>query len=123
MQRRLAAGAIASGLAMVCVLVGGPSAAAPAPPAQQAPSELTFLAAGPAPGFVRPDGAVSFLLWERVAPGGAIIVDREGKRWINEGTDYNTFGHLMLGTRNGTRSAKDGNRQALGRPNAVWFRP
>jgi len=53
-QRRLAAGAIASGLAMVCVLVGGPSAAAPAPPAQQAPSELTFLAAGPAPGFVRP---------------------------------------------------------------------
>ena len=49
-----------------------------------------------APGFVRPDGAVSFLLWERVAPGGAIIVDRDGRRWINEGTDYNTFGHLML---------------------------
>jgi hypothetical protein len=39
---------------MVCVLAGGPVAAAPAPPAQQAPSELTFLAAGPAPGFVRP---------------------------------------------------------------------
>lgn len=48
-----------------------------------------------APGFVRPDGAVSFLLWERVAPG-AIVVDRNGERWINEGTDYNTFGHLML---------------------------
>jgi 3-oxosteroid 1-dehydrogenase len=48
-----------------------------------------------APGFVRPDGEVSFLLWERVAPG-AIIVDREGRRWINEGTDYNTFGHRML---------------------------
>jgi 3-oxosteroid 1-dehydrogenase len=49
-----------------------------------------------APGFLRPDGQPSFLLWERVAPGGAIIVDRDGRRWINEGTDYNTFGHLML---------------------------
>jgi 3-oxosteroid 1-dehydrogenase len=48
-----------------------------------------------APGFVKPDGTPSFLLWERVAPGG-IIVDRDGRRWINEGTDYNTFGHLML---------------------------
>src|SRR4051812_6738695 len=48
-----------------------------------------------APGFVRPDGDVSFLLWERVAPG-AIVVDRDGSRWINEGTDYNTFGHRML---------------------------
>jgi 3-oxosteroid 1-dehydrogenase len=48
-----------------------------------------------APGFVRPDGDVSFLLWERAAPGG-IIVDRDGQRWINEGTDYNTFGHRML---------------------------
>lgn len=48
-----------------------------------------------APGFVRPDGEVSFLLWERVAPGG-IVVDRVGRRWINEGTDYNTFGHRML---------------------------
>ncbi|MBK5307954.1 MAG: FAD-binding protein [Frankiaceae bacterium] len=48
-----------------------------------------------APGFVRPDGEVSFLLWERAAPGG-IVVDRNGERWINEGTDYNTFGHRML---------------------------
>ena len=48
-----------------------------------------------APGFVRPDGTPSFILWERVAPGG-IIVDRDGQRWINEGTDYNTFGHVML---------------------------
>lgn len=48
-----------------------------------------------APGFLRPGGAPSFLLWERVAPGG-IIVDRSGRRWLNEGTDYNTFGHLML---------------------------
>ena len=48
-----------------------------------------------APGFLRPDGEASFLLWERVAPGG-IVVDRTGRRWINEGTDYNTFGHLML---------------------------
>ena len=48
-----------------------------------------------APGFLRPDGEASFLLWERVAPG-AVIVDRQGKRWINEGTDYNTFGHRML---------------------------
>jgi 3-oxosteroid 1-dehydrogenase len=48
-----------------------------------------------APGFLRPDGEASFLLWERVAPG-AIIVDRDGRRWINEGTDYNTFGHRML---------------------------
>jgi hypothetical protein len=39
---------------MFCVLAGGPGVAAPATPAQQAPSELTFLAAGPAPGFVRP---------------------------------------------------------------------
>ena len=48
-----------------------------------------------APGFVKPDGTPSFLLWERVAPSG-IVVDRDGERWINEGTDYNTFGHLML---------------------------
>ena len=48
-----------------------------------------------APGFVKPDGTPSFILWERVAPGG-IIVDRDGRRWINEGTDYNTFGHVML---------------------------
>lgn len=55
-----------------------------------------------APGFVRPDGERSFLLWERVAPGG-IIVDRDGRRWINEGTDYNTFGHLMLAAHAGGR--------------------
>lgn len=48
-----------------------------------------------APGFVKPDGTASFLLWERVAPGG-IVVDRTGRRWLNEGTDYNTFGHVML---------------------------
>jgi 3-oxosteroid 1-dehydrogenase len=48
-----------------------------------------------APGFVRPDGEPSFLLWERVAPG-LVFVDRTGRRWINEGTDYNTFGHRML---------------------------
>ena len=48
-----------------------------------------------APGFVRPDGEPSFLLWERAAPTG-IIVDSDGHRWINEGTPYNTFGHLML---------------------------
>jgi 3-oxosteroid 1-dehydrogenase len=48
-----------------------------------------------APGFIKPDGTPSFLLWERVAPSG-IIVDRDGRRWVNEGIDYNTFGHLML---------------------------
>jgi 3-oxosteroid 1-dehydrogenase len=48
-----------------------------------------------APGFVRPDGKPSFLLWERAAPTG-IIVDQDGRRWFNEGTPYNTFGHLML---------------------------
>ena len=48
-----------------------------------------------APGFLRPDGAASFLLWERAAPVG-IIVDQVGRRWANEGTPYNTFGHLML---------------------------
>ncbi len=48
-----------------------------------------------APGFVKPDGTPSFLLWERVSPGG-IVVDQDGRRWINEGTDYNTFGHVML---------------------------
>ncbi len=51
-----------------------------------------------APGFLRPDGQSSFLLWERAAPTG-IIVDRDGRRWVNEGTPYNTFGHLMLGAR------------------------
>jgi hypothetical protein len=53
-RRRFAAGAIAPGLAVLCAFAGGPVLAAPAAPAQQAPSELTFLAAGPAPGFVRP---------------------------------------------------------------------
>jgi len=48
-----------------------------------------------APGFLRPDGRPSFLLWERVTPGG-IVVDRTGRRWLNEGVDYDTFGHLML---------------------------
>ena len=48
-----------------------------------------------APGFPRPDGDVSFLLWERVAPG-LVMVDRDGSRWVNEGADYNTFGHLAL---------------------------
>ena len=51
-----------------------------------------------APGFLRPDGQPSFLLWERAAPTG-IIVDQQGKRWVNEGTPYNTFGHLMLAAR------------------------
>ncbi|MCU1595446.1 MAG: 3-ketosteroid-delta-dehydrogenase [Frankiales bacterium] len=51
-----------------------------------------------APGFVRPDGSPSFLLWERAAPTG-IIVDQNGRRWVNEGTPYNTFGHLMLAAR------------------------
>jgi 3-oxosteroid 1-dehydrogenase len=48
-----------------------------------------------APGFLRPDGRPSFLLWERAAPTG-IIVDQQGRRWVNEGTPYNTFGHDML---------------------------
>lgn len=48
-----------------------------------------------APGFPRPEGRPSFLLWERAAPTG-IIVDQNGERWVNEGTPYNTFGHLML---------------------------
>jgi 3-oxosteroid 1-dehydrogenase len=53
-----------------------------------------------APGFLRPDGSPSFLLWERAAPTG-IIVDAEGRRWVNEGTPYNTFGHLMLAAAEG----------------------
>ena len=48
-----------------------------------------------APGFLRPDGAASFLLWERTAPLG-IVVDQTGRRWGNEGTPYNTYGHQML---------------------------
>lgn len=48
-----------------------------------------------APGFLRPDGEPSFLLWERAAPG-LVMVDRDGRRWVNEGADYNTFGHLAL---------------------------
>jgi 3-oxosteroid 1-dehydrogenase len=48
-----------------------------------------------APGVVRPDGGPSFLLYERAAPTG-IIVDQDGRRWVNEGVSYNWFGHLML---------------------------
>ncbi len=48
-----------------------------------------------APGFLRPDGQASFLLWERTAPTG-ILVDQAGSRWVNEGVAYNEFGHLML---------------------------
>ena len=55
-----------------------------------------------APGFLRPDGHASFLLWERAAPTG-IIVDQDGRRWINEGSPYNTFGHLMLAARDAGR--------------------
>ena len=47
------------------------------------------------PGVVRPDGGVSFLLWERLAPLG-FIVDQDGRRWGNEGLPYNEFGHAML---------------------------
>ncbi|MGB8649830.1 MAG: FAD-dependent oxidoreductase [Mycobacteriales bacterium] len=46
------------------------------------------------PGVVRPDGGVSFLLWERTAPVG-FVVDRSGRRWINEGIAYNSFGQAM----------------------------
>lgn len=55
-----------------------------------------------APGFVRPDGGSSFLLWDRTAPG-MVMVNRAGRRWVNEGTPYNTFGHEMLAA-----DAKDG---------------
>jgi 3-oxosteroid 1-dehydrogenase len=55
-----------------------------------------------APGFIRPDGGSSFLLWERAAPG-LVLVNRAGRRWVNEGTPYNTFGHEMLAA-----DAKDG---------------
>jgi 3-oxosteroid 1-dehydrogenase len=48
-----------------------------------------------APGVVQPGGHPAFLLYERAAPTG-IIVDQDGRRWFNEGVDYNTFGHLML---------------------------
>ena len=51
-----------------------------------------------APGLLRGDGKPSFLLFERAAPTG-IIVDQQGNRWVNEGTPYNTFGHLMLAAR------------------------
>lgn len=46
------------------------------------------------PAVQRPDGGSSFLLWERTAPVG-FIVDQSGRRWINEGLPYNTFGHAM----------------------------
>jgi 3-oxosteroid 1-dehydrogenase len=48
-----------------------------------------------APGFLRPDGQASFLHWERTAPTG-ILVDQRGNRWVNEGVDYNSYGHLVL---------------------------
>ena len=48
-----------------------------------------------APGVVQPDGRPSFLLYERAVPAG-IIVDQQGRRWVNEGVPYNTFGHLLL---------------------------
>jgi 3-oxosteroid 1-dehydrogenase len=47
------------------------------------------------PGFVRPDGQVSFVFWERSAPLG-FLVDQTGRRWINEGLPYDRFGHAML---------------------------
>ncbi len=48
-----------------------------------------------APGLVRPDGQVSFVLFERAAPGG-IIVNGAGRRYANEALPYNAFGHAML---------------------------
>jgi hypothetical protein len=71
-RRRFAAGAIAPSLAVFCVFAGSPVAAAPAAPAQQAPSELTFLAAGPAPGFVRPSVTAT-----RIDPSEAPTIDAD----------------------------------------------
>jgi hypothetical protein len=71
-RRRFAAGAIAPSLAVFCVLAGGPVAAAPTAPVQPAPSELTFLAAGPAPGFVRPSVTAT-----RIDASEAPIIDAD----------------------------------------------
>ena len=55
MRRRNTCGAVAPSVVLTCVLAAGESLAAPAaPPAQAAPSELMFQAAGGPSGFVRP---------------------------------------------------------------------
>ncbi len=48
-----------------------------------------------APGILYPDGSPGFLLVDVLGPVG-IMVDRDGKRWINEGTSYTYFGHQMV---------------------------
>jgi 3-oxosteroid 1-dehydrogenase len=47
------------------------------------------------PSFVTPDGARMFSVWERSMPG-SIIVDRSGRRFVNESTSYLDVGRMML---------------------------
>lgn len=45
--------------------------------------------------FVMEGGAAGFCLWERSLPG-SIIVDSDGKRFVNESTSYVDVGHAQL---------------------------
>ena len=72
-RKRNAHGAIAPSVVVAFAFAGNTSLAAPAAPsAQQAPSELTFLAAGPAPGFVRPSVTAT-----RIDPADAPVIDAD----------------------------------------------
>ncbi|WP_292931033.1 FAD-dependent oxidoreductase [Novosphingobium sp. PASSN1] len=42
-----------------------------------------------------PDGSRSFLLWERTLPH-SLIVDRTGRRYVNEAAPYNDLGRVMV---------------------------
>lgn len=45
-----------------------------------------------APAVLHPDGRPAFLLFDVLGPVG-IMVDRDGRRWCNEGTPYTYLGH------------------------------
>jgi 3-oxosteroid 1-dehydrogenase len=55
------------------------------------------------PSMVMPDGTAQFMLWERSNPH-CIIVDTEGKRYMNESASYVDCGHWMYEHNEGGRS-------------------
>jgi 3-oxosteroid 1-dehydrogenase len=55
------------------------------------------------PSMVMPDGTAQFMLWERSNPH-CIIVDTEGKRYMNESASYVDCGHWMYEHNEGSRS-------------------
>lgn len=48
-----------------------------------------------APAVLYPDGTPRFLLFDVLAPV-AILTDRNGERWCDEGTPYNDLGHVWV---------------------------